>query len=434
MPQNEKDKENDQANNNSNDKHSNNPWDNLSDINGRKKSKGNVPDRAPPSNGAKKAFKEELNKNKPLNQGQGSGGNFIDDLIDKVSDFLNGDNSGNSRKSSKPKFGNGKSGGSSFMMRHNNMNTVFIIFLVLIGFWLSSGFYRVQEVEQALVLRFGKLNRIAQPGLRYHLPSPFETKIIRNVAAVNKIDGGVKSDVSKSEQDQGLVLTQDENMVYVNYTVLWKINDLTKFVFTMRDPEATIRVAAESVIREVMGQNTALFALNEGRGQISAKAQEILQGILNSYKSGVQIVSFQLQRVEPPAPVVQAFNDIQVSRVDADRMQKEAQAYYNDTVPRAQAQATKVTSAAEAEKSRVVLEAEGKKAELEAINKAYQQDPELTKKILYMQTMQEILKGNSKTIVSGSVASSKGGVVPYLNLQQPADNKKESTASNGKNK
>lgn len=193
-------------------------------------------------------------------------------------------------------------------------------FAVVVLVWLSSGFYWVQEVEQTLVLRFGKLNRVSQPGLRYHLPYPFETAIIRNVAAVIKIQGGFKPGENKEEPDRSLVLIQDENMVYVNYTVLWKINDFTELLLVMRDPEATIKVAAKSIIRDIVGQHTALFALNEGGEQISAKAQEMLQSILNSYNAVVQIVSLQLQRVEPPTQVVQAFNDIQDFDVDADRM------------------------------------------------------------------------------------------------------------------
>lgn len=350
-------------------------------------------------------------------QNKSSNGNVIDDLFEKLQDFLQKKSSPKSKGS--PPYGNYKGG----------ISMVILVGLIGLGAWLSTGFYRVQEGELAVILRFGEMVRISQPGLRYRLPSPFESEIIRNVAVLNKIDGGLKGDTGRSSseaQEQNLILTGDENMVHTNYTVLWKIKEISEFLFTMRDPESTIRVAAESAIREVLGQTTARLALTQGRETIGAKAQELLQKILDTYKAGVQIISVQLQRVEPPVQVVQAFNDMQASLVDADRLRNEAEAYRNDKIPRARGQATEIVRAAEAYLEQIVAQAKGEVARFNAILSAYQLDREITVRKYYLETMEKVLNGANKTIVSSRVTGSQGnGIVPYINLQPP---KKETPA------
>lgn len=342
--------------------------------------------------------------------------NTIDDLMDKVQSFWRKENKKNSEK---------------VLFKGNNPRGFgfFVIsaILLLVGVWLFSGFFRVQEGELALVLRFGKLNRISHPGLRYRLPEPIETEIIRNVAVLNKIDGGLKSDSGRSSesQEQNLILTGDENMVHTNYTVLWKIKDISDFIFIMRDPENTIRVAAESAIREVLGQTTARLALTEGRETIGAKSQDLLQRILDNYKAGVQIVSVQLQRVEPPMQVVQAFNDMQASLVDADRLRNEAEAYRNDKIPRARGKAKEIVKAAEAYQQQVVAQTKGEIARFNAFASAYHRHPEVTLKRHYFETMQKVLNHSNKTIISSNLAGGKGNnsIIPYLNLQPPKKTK-----------
>ena len=334
--------------------------------------------------------------------------NAVDDFFDKIQDLWN----------KKKEAGSGnipplKSG-------QNGIVVILMGLLVIAAFWLSSGFYRVQEGELAVVLRFGEVVRISQPGLRYRLPGPIESEIIRNVAVLNKIDGGLKTDSGRSAsdaQEQNLILTGDENMVHTNYTVLWKIKDISEFLFTMRDPEGTIRVAAESAIREVLGQTTARLALTEGRETIGSKSQDLLQKILDVYKAGVQIVSVQLQRVEPPIQVVQAFNDMQASLVDADRLRNEAEAYRNDKLPRARGRATEIVKAAEGYQQQIVAQAKGEVSRFNAIASAYRLNPEITMRRYYLETMQKVFGKASKTIVGAGVAGGKGaGLVPYINL------------------
>ena len=344
-------------------------------------------------------------------QNKPSSGNVIDDIFEKIQDFWQNKTRPNHK--GLPPSGNYKGG----------IGTVVLVALVTLGVWLSTGFYRVQEGEVAVILRFGEMVRTSQAGLRYRMPNPIENEIIKNVAVLNKIDGGLKNDSSRSSpeaQEQNLILTGDENMVHTNYTVLWKIKDIAEFIFTMRDPESTIRVAAESSIREVLGQTTARLALTEGRETIGAKSQELLQKILDTYKAGVQIVSVQLQRVEPPVQVVQAFNDMQASLVDADRLRNEAEAYRNDKIPRTRGKATEIVREAEAFQQQVIAQAKGEVSRFKAIISAYRLNPEITVRRHYLETMEKVLGRANKTIVSAGISGAKGnGVVPYINLHPP---------------
>ncbi len=378
-----------------------NPW---SDQSGSA-SKGSQPekpgDKDPsPFNRVRSSKGRDKNDNVFQHRRPGEG-NPLDDLIEKIQlSFKNRGTGGPSSPGNGPKIG------------------VFVLVFVGLIVWLSTGFYRVQEGEVAVVLRFGEMIRTASPGLQYRLPSPIETEIIKKVAVLNKIDGGIRSDTTKNAADameQNLILTGDENMVHTNYTVLWKIKDVAEFLFTAREPEATIRVAAESSIREILGQTTARLALTEGRETIGTHAQELLQKILDMYKMGVQIVSVQLQRVEPPAQVIQAFNDMQASLVDADRLRNEAEAYRNDIIPRARGEAEKIIQDAEAYQQQVVAQAEGNASRFNAVLTSYKLHPEVTLKRAYFDTMQQVLKRVNKTIVDGKTAA---GIVPYFNLQR----------------
>lgn len=336
-------------------------------------------------------------------------GNPLDDLIEKIQSAFKSRGNGGPPSGFPP---------SSFAPKMGI--ALFTVGALVI--WFGTGFFRVQEGEVAVVLRFGEINRTSSPGLRYRLPSPIETEIVKKVAVLNKIDGGIRADTNRNASDameQNLILTGDENMVHTNYTVLWKIKDVAEFLFTARDPESTIRVAAESSIREILGQTTARLALTEGRETIGVHAQELLQKILDMYKMGVQIVSVQLQRVEPPVQVIQAFNDMQASLVDADRLRNEAEAYRNDIVPRARGEAEKIIQDAEGYQQQIVAQAEGDASRFNAVLTSYKLHPEVTMKRAYFDTMQQVLKRANKTIVDGKTSS---GIVPYFNLQR--DNKK----------
>jgi membrane protease subunit HflK len=329
----------------------------------------------------------------------------LDDIVVRFQDRLKDMNRG------------GQSPGGGFTPPPVAPKSIFIVAaLAFMGLWLFEGFFRVQEGELAIVLRFGKMNRTVMPGLRYRLPYPFEDHIVKKVEVLNKIDSVTKEGPNRNQGDNGeqtLILSGDENMVHTNYTVLWKIRDIQDYVFSAREPESTIRVAAESAIREVIGQTTARSALTEGRDKIGTQAQELLQKILDNYKLGIQIVSVQLQRVEPPLQVIKAFNDMQASLVDADRMRNEAEAYQNDKVPRARGDAQKIIQDSEAYQQETILLAQGDAARFKSILDAAGQNKEIARILMYSKIVPQLLAKSPKTVVDGKVGS---GVMPYYNL------------------
>jgi membrane protease subunit HflK len=335
-----------------------------------------------------------------------NGGNNIDDLIDVLQDRVRKLVSGESSPNRK--------GGGGFKgdVPKGSWKFAALIVVGAIFVWLGTGLYRVQEGEVGVVLRFGEMVRTSLPGLQYHLPAPFESVIVQKVAVLNTIDGGMKSGNSDSA-DATLILTGDENMVHTNYTILWKIKDVSEYLFTARDPDETIRVAAESVVREVIGQTTARLALTEGRGQIEIRAQEILQRLLDQYKMGIQVVSIQLQNVAPPHQVVDAFNDLQASLVNADQSRNEAEAYRNEIIPRAEGQAAQIANEATAYSQRKIAEAQGEAERFNLVLEAFQEHPEVTIQRYWLETMQSILSKTTKIILDKKVGE---GVLPYLPL------------------
>jgi membrane protease subunit HflK len=323
------------------------------------------------------------------------------------------------RRFKEARGGGGGGGGSS--PSGNQLGFFAVIGALLLAVWFGSGFYRVQEGEVAVVLRFGEMVRTTLPGLRYLLPAPIEREIVKNVAVVNKIDSSHNHD---GDVEQSLILTGDENMVLTNYTVLWKIKDITQYLFMVRNPDETIRAAAESALREVVGQTTARKALTEGRELIGSQSQEILQKILDSYNTGVQIISFQLQRVEPPSQVVEAFNDMQASLVDADRLANEAQSYSNDILPKARGQAEGILRGAEAYAAEVVAKAEGEASRFNQVHQANRKNQRITRIRMHRETMDEIIKRGAITIVDKDLAKS----LQNYNQLNPATLKKKEGA------
>jgi membrane protease subunit HflK len=313
-------------------------------------------------------------------------------------------------KSFRKQFGGGSGGGGE-----NGggipPNILLLGPVLLLGLWLVSGFFRVQEGELGVVLRFGKMVSTAAPGLRYRLPFPFEEEYLCKVGVINKIDGVADN----RDEDQTLILTGDENMVHTNYTVQWKIKDVTEYLFTAKNPDETIRVAAESVVRQVIAESTARLSLTEGRETISSHAQELLQKILDTYKMGVNVLNFQLQSVTAPSEVVEAFNDMQASLVDADRLKNEAESYRNDIIPRARGAAEQIKQEAEAYKQKVVAKATGDAARFDAVYEGYRNNRDVTSKRYYLETMAKVFAKANKTIIDSSVGN---GVMPYVNLDK----------------
>jgi len=315
-------------------------------------------------------------------------------------------------------YGSGNNSGQRPPANQGGINNITIITGAVVGLalWLSTGVFRVQEGEIAVILRFGKMIHTAGPGLHYRLPSPFEREIVKNVSELKKIDS-ISNTGANTSFDKTLVLTGDENMVHINYTVLWKIKDVKDFLFSVRAPEDTILAAADSIVREVMGQTTARAALTQERDSVATKAQDLLQKVLDHYKIGVLIVSVQLQKVDAPSEVINAFNDMQASLTDGDRMLHEANAYHFEIVPRARGESSKIIQEAEGYSQEVVSRAQGEADRFNCVYTEYKKNPEVSRKRLYLDTMEHVLSHVHKTIIDPKAAP---GLVPYFHLQPGA--------------
>ncbi len=297
-----------------------------------------------------------------------------------------------------------------------NRRAVLLIGLAVLALWLASGFYRVLPEEQGVVLRFGKLDRVTGPGLHYRLPTPIEEVIKPQVARVNRIEIGYRSTGTGRREvtEEALMLTGDENIIDINFVVLWRISNAADFLFNIRDPEQTLKAAAESVMREIIGRTPILEATTEGRRAIEQKAQEQLQNLMNEYGAGILLSAVQLQKADPPAPVIDAFKDVQAAQADRERLQNEAEAYANDVIPRARGEAERIIQEAEAYKQEVVARATGEASRFKAVLAAYRESKDVTLQRIYLETMQEILKGTNKVIIDG--ADGTQDVIPYLPL------------------
>jgi membrane protease subunit HflK len=310
-------------------------------------------------------------------------------------------------------FPGGKSGGSK---------PIILGLIILVFLWLASGLYRVLPDEQGVVLRFGKFIKTTQPGLNYHLPLPIERALTPKVTKVNRIDIGFRpaSDSGRvsgvgNVPEESLMLTGDENIVDINYSVFWLIKDAGKFLFNIQSPIETVKAASETAMREVIARSQIQSILTEGRLQIETDVQVIIQNILDEYGSGIQITQVQTQKADPPSQVIDAFRDVQAARADRERSKNEAEAYANDVIPRARGEAEKILQEADAYKKQVVAAAEGEASRFLAIYNEYKNAKQVTQERMYFETMEKVLADIDKVIID---KNSGQGVVPYLPLPE----------------
>lgn len=322
--------------------------------------------------------------------------------------------------------GGGGSGGGGFSLGGGgSKKPLFIIPLILLGLWLASGIYRVQQEEQGVVLRFGRQVAVKDPGLHWHWPSPIETVLTPKVTRVNRVEVGFRSaggavgrsDSARDISNESLMLTGDENIIDINFVLLWLIEKPENYLFKIRDPEPTVKAVAESVVREIIGQTPFAEATTEGRQRIEDNAREQIQSILNSYGAGIAVTEVQVQKVDPPDQVIDAFRDVQRAQADQERAVNEAETYQNDILPRARGDAVKMEQESEAYAEEVVARADGDAQRFIAVYNEYSKAPDVTSKRLYIETMEDVLSNMNKVLIDGS-ASGSGGVVPYLPLPE----------------
>lgn len=336
----------------------------------------------------------------------------LDELIRKSQQVLQGLFN---QKGSGGGNGSGKtpSGGNSFPTRLIGLG-LGVIFV----FWALSGFYIIEEGSRGLVLRFGEYQRTTNPGPNYHLPYPFETVEKVPVERIRTEEVGYTSFGGRGERpilEESLMLTGDENIVDVQMDVQWIIKDARDYIFNVRSQETTIKAAAESAIRDVMGNTAYNSAIaGEGRARIAEETQNLLQSILDNYRMGVQINSVQMRPIDPPAQVIDAFRDVQSARADKEKEINQAEAYRNDLIPRAKGDAEKILQQAEAYKQEVIARAEGESDRFIAIYDKYKTAKTVTKQRMYLEAMEDILNGMEKVVIDSK--SQGSGVLPYLPL------------------
>lgn len=290
-------------------------------------------------------------------------------------------------------------------------------------------FVQVQPNQQGVVLRFGELNRKLPPGLRFRYPYPIETVYLPPVTNINRVEVGMRTTSSstifgssggdvqiRDVSEESLMLTGDENIVDVDFVVLWRIKDAPDFLFNIQNPETGVKDVAESAMREVVGQNDIQPILTRSRRETEEAVRTLMQKTLDDYGAGVEVTQVQLQKVDPPQEVIASFRDVQAARADQERLQNEADAYANRIVPEARGDAQRILQAAEAYKQQTVAEAVGRTQRFLKVYEEYAKAPDVTRKRMFLETMERVLGKTDKIIIDGSAQGS--GVVPYLPLNE----------------
>jgi membrane protease subunit HflK len=302
---------------------------------------------------------------------------------------------------------------------------VVLILVAAVAFWGLSGFFRVRPDELGVVLRFGKYTRDARPGLNYHLPYPVESVLLPKVTRVNRIDIGMRlvedlrrGSTTRDVPEESLMLTGDENIVDVDFSVFWvvKPTGAAEYLFNIQMPEGTVKAVAESAMREIVGRSDIQPILTGARQNIETRVQELMQKILDDYGAGIQVTQVQLQKVDPPSQVIDAFRDVQAARADLERAQNEAQTYANRVVPEARGRASQIMQSGEAYREQTVSEARGQAARFLSVYEEYKKAPEVTRQRMYLETMERLLGSNQTIILDSGGAGS--GVIPFLPLDQ----------------
>lgn len=367
------------------------PWSNQSGGGGGRRGGGDGPWGSPPSGGG----------------GGGGGQNGgtppdLEDILRRGQDRL---------KNALP-----GGGGSRFLIP--------LVLVAAVGLWLMQCFYQVEPDEVGVELLFGKAKaELSEPGIHFHF-WPIETVEKPALLRENKefIGTGQRTGTRTSTRDPSLMLSGDQNIIDIDFTVLWRIKDPAAYLFRVRDQQHIVRVVAESAMRDVVGRTNAEEVRTEQRQQVEQSVQELIQKTLDEYQAGIRITGVKMERADPPGQVADAFEEVQRAQQDQDKFQQQAQAYANKKLGDARGQASQITEAALAYASRVVAEADGEAQRFISVYEEYSKAKDVTRKRLFLETMERVLKGSNKVIMERNAG---GGVVPYLPLPEVAKRAKE---------
>lgn len=294
--------------------------------------------------------------------------------------------------------------------------------------WLGSGFYIVDAGERGMVLRFGKYVETTMPGPRWHIPYPVESAEIIKQEQVRTVEVGYRNNVKTKVLKESLMLTDDENIIDIQFAVQYTLKSPEDYLFNNRSPEDAVMGAAETAIREIVGKNKMDFVLYEGREEVAAAASKLMQEILDRYKTGISISKVTMQNAQPPEQVQAAFDDAVKAGQDRERQKNEGEAYANDVVPRARGTASRLVEEANAYRERVVANAEGEASRFSQVFAEYVRAPQVTRERLYIETMQQVMSNTSKVMID---AKGNGNLLflPLDKLMQQAGARPASAAS-----
>jgi membrane protease subunit HflK len=317
---------------------------------------------------------------------------------------------------------------------------IIIVCLAVVGFYAFT--VSVQPNQQGVVLRFGELHRTLTPGLKFRWPYPVETVYLPAVTNINRVEIGMRTTASatifgspggdvqvRDVTEESLMLTGDENIVDVDFVVLWRIKDAANYLFNIQNPEGGVKDVAESAMREIVGQNDIQPILTRSRQETEESVRALMQKTLDDYGAGVEVTQVQLQKVDPPQEVIASFRDVQAARADQERLQNEADTYANRVIPEARGDAQRILQAAEAYKEQAVAESVGRTQRFLKVYEEYAKSPDVTRKRMYLETMERILGKTDKIIIDDSAQGS--GVVPYLPLNELKRTQQTNTQTNG---
>src|ERR1035437_359189 len=280
-----------------------------------------------------------------------------------------------------------------------------LIAAIVVLIWVGSGFYIVDASQRGVVLRFGKLVETTQPGPRWHLPFPIETVEIVNLSQVRTVEVGYRDNVKNKMIKESLMLTDDENIIDIQFAVQYFLSDPSEYLFNNRMPDENVRQAAETAIREVVGKNKMDFVLYEGREQVAASTTKLIQDILDRYKSGIVVSKVTMQNAQPPEQVQAAFDDAVKAGQDRERQKNEGQAYANDVIPKARGAAARLMQESNGYRERVIANAQGDAARFKQVLAEYQKAPAVTRDRMYLDTMQQIFSSTTKVLIDAKSGS-----------------------------
>ena len=326
--------------------------------------------------------------------------------------------------------GNGGGGFSNSLapMASGKFLTLAAVLAVIL--WLLSGFYVVDASERGVVLQFGRFLKSTEPGLNWRLPAPIQTHEIVDLTNVRTIEVGYRGSEKNKVLKEALMLTDDENLVNIQFAVQYILKDPMEYLFYNRDTDAAVKGAAESAFREIVGKSKMDLVLYEGREQIAADATQLIQEILDRYQSGVLISKVTMQNAQPPEQVQAAFDDAVTASQDKERQKNEGQAYANDVIPKARGTASRLMEEAQAYRQSVVAKAQGDVARFSAVLDAYKAAPEVTRERLYLETMQQIYANTSKVMVDQKAGGNSLLYLPLEKLLEKPQEKNRSTMEN----